>query len=60
MPRQPINVYSQLYNYEPLSQHRMWRILEEEEFEPAWIGTQNSYGKDKIAITVTRHGNHYG
>ena len=60
MPRDSKRVYEVLHKYGPLFEPRLRELLEEEEFEMAWIGAQNSWGKDRIAIVATGGGTYYG
>jgi len=38
----------------------MTEVLSEEEFQMAWIGAQNSHGKNRVAIIPTADETHYG
>lgn len=60
MARNSKKVYQVLYEYGPLAKPRMKKLLQKEGFEMAWIGAQNSHGKDRIAIIATADATYYG
>lgn len=60
MARDAKRVYQVLAKYAPLSEAQMRELLEEEEFEMAWIGANNSHGKWRIAIIRTSSETYYG
>lgn len=60
MARDSKKVYQALYKYGPLLKAKMREILRGEEFEMAWIGAQNSHGKNRVAIASTADETYYG
>ena len=60
MARDSKKVYQILYKHGPLPKARITQVLSEEEFEMAWIGAQNSHGKNRIAIIPTVDQTYYG
>ena len=60
MARDSKNVYQLLYKHGPLLKARMTEVLSEEEFEMAWIGAQNSHGKNRLSIVPTADETYYG
>lgn len=60
MARDSKNLYRLLYKHGPLPKKRMTEVLSEEEFQMAWIGAQNSHGKNRVAIIPTADQTYYG
>lgn len=60
MTRDSRRVYQVLYEQGPLAKVRMTQVLVEERFEMAWIGAQNSHGKNRVAIIPTADQTYYG
>ena len=60
MARDSQKVYQALYKHGSLAKPRMTEVLSEEEFQMAWIGAQNSHGKNRVAIIPTADQTYYG
>jgi len=60
MARDSKKVYQVLYKDGPLAKAQMAEVLREEEFQIAWIGAQNSHGKNRVAIIPTADQTYYG
>jgi hypothetical protein len=60
MARDSKKVYRVLFEHSPLPKARMTEVLSEEEFQMAWIGAQNSHGKNRVAIISTAGQTYYG
>jgi hypothetical protein len=60
MTRDSKRVYLVLYEQGPLAKAQMIQVLGEEKFEMAWIGAQNSHGKNRVAVIHTAGQTYYG
>jgi len=60
MARDSKKVYRALYEHGPLPKARLTEVLGEEQFEMAWIGAQNSHGKNRLAPILTADQSYYG